>query len=115
MASVAAAAPHGGSNACGALHGRARTRRGARETFRAGGPTRAALPGAGKAELRQHLQRGASRPYAERLADFHLLLYLAAQPGLEAAPDLGALAAAVHARAPVPGGYQLIIDSLADL
>ncbi|KAK9826206.1 hypothetical protein WJX81_008221 [Elliptochloris bilobata] len=69
----------------------------------------------GKAELRQHLQRAAGKPYAARLADFHLLLYLAQQPGLEAASDLAVLVDAVHAGAAVPEGYQLIIDSLAEL
>lgn len=70
---------------------------------------------AGKAELRQHLQRGAGKPYAARLADFHLLLYLAQQPGLEAASDLTVLVDAVHAGGAIPEGYQLIIDSLAEL
>ena len=69
----------------------------------------------GKAELRQHLQRAASKPYAARLADFHLLLYLAQQPGLEAASDLAGLVGAVHAGGAVPEGFQLIIDSLAEL
>lgn len=70
---------------------------------------------AGKAELRQHLQRAAGKPYAARLADFHLLLYLAQQPGLEAASDLAVLVDAVHAGGAIPEGYQLIIDSLAEL
>ncbi len=47
---------------------------------------------AGKPELKQHLQRYSAKPYTERLADFHLLLFLARQPNFDltggAAPKL---------------------------
>ena len=69
---------------------------------------------AGKAELRHHLQRNAGKPYAARLADFHLLLWLAKQPNLDQA-DLGIILEAVKDLGDVPEGYTLIIDSLADL
>ncbi|KAK9919102.1 hypothetical protein WJX75_009428 [Coccomyxa subellipsoidea] len=68
----------------------------------------------GKAELRHHLQKNRARPYAERLSDFHLLLYLAKQPNLDLA-DLAVIIEAVKTRADVPEGYTLIIDSLAEL
>ncbi|CAL8463810.1 g3344 [Coccomyxa elongata] len=68
----------------------------------------------GKAELRHHLQKNKARPYAERLSDFHLLLFLAKQPNLDMA-DLAIIIEAVKTRAAVPEGYTLIIDSLAEL
>jgi nuclear protein localization family protein 4 len=68
----------------------------------------------GPAELKAHLQRASAAPYAGRLADFHLLLYLARQPNFERA-DLEAIAGAVADKAPLPEGYKLIIDSLAGL
>jgi hypothetical protein len=43
---------------------------------------------AGKSELRAHLQRHSSLPYSRKLADFHLLLYLARQPNFEASGEL---------------------------
>ena len=69
---------------------------------------------AGKAELRHHLQRAAGRPYWARLADFHLLLWLAKQPNLDRG-DLAIIAEAVKEGSDVPEGYTLIIDSLAEL
>jgi nuclear protein localization family protein 4 len=60
------------------------------------------------------LQKNRARPYAERLSDFHLLLYLAKQPNLDLA-DLAVIIEAVKTRADVPEGYTLIIDSLAEL
>ena len=69
---------------------------------------------AGKAELRHHLQRNAGKPYSLRLADFHLLLWLAKQPNLDQT-DLGVILEAVKDLADVPEGYTLIIDSLAEL
>ena len=71
-------------------------------------------PGAGKAELRHHLQKQAGRPYQMRLADFHLLLWLAKQPNLDLT-DLQVIIEAVKEQSPVPEGYTLIIDSLAEL
>lgn len=69
---------------------------------------------AGKAELRHHLQRAAGKPYWARLADFHLLLWLAKQPNLDQG-DLTIIAEAVKEGNDVPEGYTLIIDSLAEL
>ena len=68
----------------------------------------------GAAELKSHLQRTSARPYAERLSDFHLLLYIAKQPGLEV-EDVAALAAAVASKEPVPEGYKIIIESIAGI
>lgn len=68
----------------------------------------------GAAELKSHLQGTSARPYAERLSDFHLLLYVAKQPGLEV-EDVAALVAAVANKEPVPEGYKIIIDSIAGI
>lgn len=68
----------------------------------------------GTAELKSHLQRTSARPYAERLSDFHLLLYIAKQPGLEV-EDVAALVAAVANKEPVPEGYKIIIESIAGI
>lgn len=43
---------------------------------------------AGPQELRDHLKKYAGRPLWEALADFHLLLYLAAQPNFDLASDI---------------------------
>ncbi|CAL5226154.1 g8977 [Coccomyxa viridis] len=67
-----------------------------------------------KAELRHHLQKQAGKPYQMRLADFHLLLWLAKQPNLDLT-DLEVIIDAVKEQSPVPEGYTLIIDSLAEL
>ncbi len=64
--------------------------------------------------MRHHLQKNKAKPYAERLSDFHLLLFLAKQPNLDMA-DLAIIIEAVKTRAAVPEGYTLIIDSLAEL
>lgn len=68
----------------------------------------------GAAELKSHLQRTSARPYAERLSDFHLLLYIAKQPGLQV-EDVAALVAAVAQKEPVPEGYKIIIESIAGI
>jgi nuclear protein localization family protein 4 len=68
----------------------------------------------GGAELRAHLARRRAAPYAERLADFHLLLWLARQPGIEAA-DAAAIAAAARDRGELAEGYRLIVDALAGM
>ena len=70
---------------------------------------------AGKAELKTHLQKQAKRPYYERLADFHLLLWLSKQPGLDLTDDIAVLLECIKHKAKVPEGYTLIIDSLAGL
>ncbi len=68
----------------------------------------------GSAELKSHLQRSSARPYAERLSDFHLLLYVGKQPGL-GGEDVAALVTAVANKEPVPEGYKIIIESIAGL
>lgn len=68
----------------------------------------------GKSELKAHLQKLSAKPYVERLSDFHLLCYLARQPGFEP-NDMAALVGAVARKDPVPEGYTLIIDSLAGM
>ncbi|CAK0786439.1 hypothetical protein CVIRNUC_009652 [Coccomyxa viridis] len=84
------------------------------------GPLSAAFPvenrllPQGKAELRHHLQKQVGKPYQMRLADFHLLLWLAKQPNLDLA-DLQVIIEAVKEQSPVPEGYTLIIESLAEL
>lgn len=55
-----------------------------------------------------------SKPYWERLADFHVLLYLAKQPGLDLTHDVSVILECVKHKAQVPEGYTLIIDSLAE-
>ena len=69
---------------------------------------------AGPFELKQHLQRHKAKPYVQRLADFHLLLYLSKQPNFDLATDVTFLVQCVHAQSPIPEGYTLIIDSLAE-
>ncbi|KAG2487432.1 hypothetical protein HYH03_013999 [Edaphochlamys debaryana] len=68
----------------------------------------------GKTELREHLKRNASRAYVERLSDFHLLLWLAKQPNLDA-NDMALLCEAVREQRPVLEGYRVIIDSIAGI
>lgn len=66
----------------------------------------------GAPELAAHLAAAKSRPPPLRHADFHLLLWLARQPGLDVA-DVGAIADAVAAGEPIGEGYELILESLA--
>jgi nuclear protein localization protein 4 homolog len=68
----------------------------------------------GKTEAKAFMQRLASRPYTERLADFHLLLWLARQPGFGDA-DVAAVVGAVARKEPVSEGYRLIVDSMVGL
>ena len=74
---------------------------------------RCPLP-ADKAELRAHLKKFASQPYVEALADFHLLLWLAAQPQFDLGSEIAQLAGAVKEKHEVPEGYKLIIQALAE-
>uniref|UniRef100_A0A0D6R0B3 MPN domain-containing protein n=1 Tax=Araucaria cunninghamii TaxID=56994 RepID=A0A0D6R0B3_ARACU len=61
--------------------------------------------------LKSHLDRTKNLPYVKRLSDFHLLLLLAKY--LDVNADVPQLAACVQAQAPIPEGYQILIDSLA--
>ena len=67
-----------------------------------------------KAELRAHLRKFASQPYVEALADFHLLLWLSAQPHFDLGSEVAQLAGAVKEKTEVPEGYKLIIQALAE-
>jgi hypothetical protein len=62
--------------------------------------------------LRDHLRKHNSLPYSSRLADMHLLLWLAGQPNLDQA-DMLAIAEAVRDKAELMEGYKVIIDSIA--
>jgi len=68
----------------------------------------------GNSELKAHLQRNSAVPYVQRLSDFHLLLYLAKQPGFDE-PEISAVVGAVARQEPIPEGYALMIDSLAGM
>jgi len=61
--------------------------------------------------LKNHLDRTKHLSFVKRISDFHLLLLL--EKYLDINEDVPQLAAHVQARAPVPEGYQIIIDSLA--
>ncbi|KAF5830350.1 NPL4 family-domain-containing protein [Dunaliella salina] len=68
-----------------------------------------------KSDLQDVLKEGGpSRPYVERLSDFHLLLWLSKQPNLDS-NDMTLLCDAIRNRAPVLEGYRVIIDSIAGL
>ncbi|KAF6175139.1 hypothetical protein GIB67_022820 [Kingdonia uniflora] len=62
--------------------------------------------------LKTHLDRAKSLPFVNRISDFHLLLLLARF--LDTNSDIPALAGCVQAKATVPEGYQLLIESIAD-
>ncbi|MBA0854215.1 hypothetical protein Goshw_027677 [Gossypium schwendimanii] len=61
--------------------------------------------------LKNHLDRTKSLPFVKRIADFHLLLFLAMSHGLGS--DVPALAECVSTETAVPEGYQLLIESMA--
>ncbi|KAK5812269.1 hypothetical protein F383_19498 [Gossypium arboreum] len=62
--------------------------------------------------LKNHLDRTKSLPFVKRIADFHLLLFLAMSHGLGS--DVPALAECVSTETAVPEGYQLLIESMAN-
>ncbi len=84
------------------------------------GPLKASFPienrfiGQTEADLRAALQKNQSRPYVERLSDFHLLLFLANCGTLDIS-DIALLAAAVRTRGNVQDGYRLIINTIAGI
>eukprot|EP00897_Mesotaenium_endlicherianum_P004380 jgi/Mesen1/3970/ME000210S03203 len=59
--------------------------------------------------LKQHMERYKSKPYVERISDFHLLFFVARFFELD---DIPHLAECVRTQGPVPDGYQLMIDAL---
>ena len=50
----------------------------------------------------------------EVLADFHLLLWLSAQPQFELTSEIADLADAVKEKREVPEGYKYIVQALAE-
>lgn len=62
--------------------------------------------------LKNHLDRAKSLPFVKRISDFHLMLLLARF--LDVAADIPALAECVHTESPIPEGYQLLIESMAN-
>ena len=59
------------------------------------------------------MRKYAQMQYSQRLADFHLLLYISKSPSLDLHEDMSVLLEAVKHKAVVPEGYQLILESLA--
>lgn len=66
----------------------------------------------GRNDLRTALNAESSSQYTKKLADFHLLLYLAGQ--LERS-DLLMICSCIQNNQPILEGYQFLIDSLAGL
>lgn len=66
-------------------------------------------------DLKQHLQKHSSKEYSERLADFHLLLWLAENSGLGIDTDIPLIVEAIHCKTPILEGYKVMIDSVAGL
>ncbi|XP_010545062.1 PREDICTED: NPL4-like protein 1 [Tarenaya hassleriana] len=62
--------------------------------------------------LRNHMERTKSLPLVKRIADFHLLLFVA--QFLDVASDVPSLAECVRLQSPIPEGYALLIHSMAD-
>lgn len=62
--------------------------------------------------LKSHMDRTKNLPFVKRISDFHLLLLVARFLDLSA--DVPALAQCVKAQGPVPEGYQLLIESMAN-
>jgi hypothetical protein len=65
-------------------------------------------------DLRKLLQSNSSKPYSSRIADPHLLLWLASQHNMDQ-PDLLAVVEAVKNKSELMEGFKLIIDSIAGL
>lgn len=62
--------------------------------------------------LKSHMDRTKNLSFVKRISDFHLLLLVARF--LDVSADVPALAQCVQAQAPVPEGYQLLIESMAN-
>jgi nuclear protein localization protein 4 homolog len=65
-------------------------------------------------DLKVHLSRHSSKKDAERLADFHLLLWLAKSLHWQDS-DLALVVDAVKHGLPLMEGYKMMIDSMAGL
>lgn len=61
--------------------------------------------------LKNHLDKTKNFSYVKHISDYHLLLLLAKY--LDVNTDVPQLGACVQAKASIPEGYQIIIDSLA--
>ena len=73
-------------------------------------PVENRLLGADGSHLRKQLDQFKSRPFYERIADFHVLLFLSRF--LDPNTDIPQLADAVRTHGDVSDGYQIIIESL---
>jgi nuclear protein localization family protein 4 len=82
--------------------------------FRASFPVENRLIAQTAEDLRNMLQRHADKRYAERLADFHMLLFIAKIGNFDA-NDLALLASAVLQGGQVEEGFKMLIDGLAGL
>jgi nuclear protein localization family protein 4 len=74
-------------------------------------PVENRLPAANFQSLKAHLDKYKKFTYAQRLSDFHLLVFLSRYIG--DAADIAQIAETVHNKGQIGEGYQLIIDSLA--
>ncbi|KAG7570880.1 MPN domain [Arabidopsis thaliana x Arabidopsis arenosa] len=63
-------------------------------------------------DLKTHLDRAKSLPLVKKMSDFHLLLFVA--QFLDVSSDVPALAECVRLQSPVPEGYALLIESMAN-
>jgi len=65
-----------------------------------------------KSDLKEHLKKHANLPYEKRLADGHLLLWLAKQPNMDMSDMLHVMESIKEDKALLEG-YRVIIDSMA--
>ncbi|CAL9237341.1 unnamed protein product [Arabidopsis halleri] len=63
-------------------------------------------------DLKTHLDRAKSLPLVKKMSDFHLLLFVA--QFLDVSSDVPAIAECVRLQSPVPEGYALLIESMAN-
>lgn len=68
----------------------------------------------GPAEVKSHLNRFSSKPYGEKLKDFHLLVYLADKAGFSI-EDMDNIVQSVKNGTPLSEGYVMLIDALASI
>ena len=65
-------------------------------------------------DLKAHMDKHRSKPYHERLADFHLLLWLSTNLHWQD-EDIAQVVEAVQQKEPVMEGYTIMIDSMAGM
>jgi nuclear protein localization family protein 4 len=75
-------------------------------------PVENRLTGQTNDELRAVLSKAAAAPFAKRIADFHLLLYISPMLGEE---DLQMLCEAVRTGGAVSDGHALLINAIAGI